>query len=404
MQAFVRLGFPTTKHEEWKYTSLRNLIEGNFAPAFRQLATGIDHSVDYFYDVVLPHGFGSNVVVLVNGHFDPHLSRLTPGLIQVGSLKSAIEKDDAAVLAHYTKLAAFENNALVALNTAIAADGYYLHIPRNVQFAEPINVIHLGIGEGVAANSRTLILVDDLSEAKVVETWYNWNAAPIWENHVSEIFLGSGAKFELSSIQNEIEETYSLTNFTQVVQGKDSKFTSVVMSSQGNIVRNDLQVRHEGTGCETYLNGLTLLEGKTHVDHHTLVDHAMPHCYSNENYKTVLDGKSTAVFNGKVMVRPDAQKTNAFQSNKTLLLSEGASVQTKPQLEIFADDVKCSHGATTGRLDETALFYMRSRGLSAPKAKALLTYAFGAEVLEKISTEALRDTLETYLMQRLGGE
>lgn len=404
MNAFLRLGFPTTKHEEWKYTSLRNLVEGNFSPAFRLSETGIDNSVDYFYDVVLPHGFGSNVVVLVNGHFDPNLSRLQAGAIRVGSLKVALENGDAAVSEHYAKIAAFENNALVALNTAIAADGYYLHIPRNMQFAEPINVIHLGVGEGVAANSRTLILVDDLSEAKVIETWYNWNAAPIWENHVSEISLGAGAKFELCSIQNEIEETYSLTSFTQVVQGKNSHFTSVVMSSQGGIVRNDLQVRHEGTGCETHLNGLTLLDGNTHVDHHTLVDHAMPHCYSNENYKTVLDGRSTAVFNGKVMVRPDAQKTNAFQSNKTLLLSEGASVQTKPQLEIFADDVKCSHGATTGRLDETALFYMRSRGLSAPKAKALLTYAFGAEVLEKISTVALKDTLETYLMQRLGGE
>ncbi|HEX2899814.1 MAG TPA: Fe-S cluster assembly protein SufD, partial [Bacteroidia bacterium] len=247
-------------------------------------------------------------------------------------------------------------------------------------------------------------VAEDLSESKVIEIWYNWNAAPIWENHVSEISVGAGAKLEICTIQNELEETHSLTNFVQVVQGKDSEFRSTVMSSQGRIVRNDLQVRHLGTGCSTYLNGLTLLDGNAHVDHHTLVDHAMPHCYSNENYKTVLDGNSTAVFNGKVMVRPDAQKTNAFQSNKTLLLSNGASVQTKPQLEIFADDVKCSHGATTGRLDETALFYMRSRGLSKAKATALLTYAFGAEVLEQISIPELRDSLESYLMERLAGE
>lgn len=404
IREFERLGFPTTKHEEWKYTSLRSLIAADYAPAFRAVQTAVDPQSSFFTDEVLPAGMQGNLVVLVNGHFDAALSRITAGSVEIGSLKAALESGDVAVTDHYGKVAEMQGRALVALNTAIATDGAYIRIPKNTNSELPTIILHLAFGDEVMAQGRTLILADAHSQSKIVEIWRNWNLGKVWENHVSEIVLGAGAQLELISVQNELGTTFSLTHFAQIHQAKDSTFRSTVMSSEGNIIRNDVQALHLGTGCNTYLNGLTLLSGETHVDHHTLVDHAQPHCYSNETYKSVLNGNSTCVFNGKVMVRPDAQKTNAFQSNKTLLLSEGATVNTKPQLEIFADDVKCSHGATTGRLDETSLFYMRSRGLSADKAKALLTYAFGAEVLEQISIPALRDALEAYLFGRLAAE
>ncbi len=402
IREFERLGFPTTKHEEWKYTSIRGLVTGSYAPAFRAVSTPL--TAAELHARVLPAGLGGTVIVLVNGHFDAALSSIQAGTLQVGSLKAALESGDVAVMDHYAQIAANEGHALVALNTAIATDGAYIRILANTISTEPIMVVHLGYGDQVMSNARTLIVAEHHSEAKVIEIWHNWSDGKVWENHVSEIVVGDGAHLELISIQNEVGEFFSLTHFAQVHQGTGSTFRSTVMSSQGNIIRNNVQALHLGTACNTYLNGLTLLNGNTHVDHHTLVDHAQPHCYSNETYKSVLNGHSTCVFNGKVMVRPDAQKTNAFQSNKTLLLSDGATVNTKPQLEIFADDVKCSHGATTGRLDETSLFYMRSRGLSVGKAKALLTYAFGAEVLAQISIPELRESLQAYLLEKLAGE
>lgn len=403
MAEFARLGFPTTKHEEWKYTSLRSLATGSYMPAFRPVQTDIDASSGAFYDRVLPAGLSGEIVVLVNGHFDEGLSRISSGA-KVSSLKSAIAAGDEAVLAHLGKVAGYEGRALVALNTAVASDGVVAHFPKGKSAASPLIIVHLSVGSNAASNSRTLVIAEDLSEGKVVEIFFNWGSGPNWGNHVSEILVGEGANLEWVTIQNDLGSETALTHFTQVHQGANSTFRSAVMSSAGQLVRNDLQVLHQGSGCNTYLNGLTLLDGNSHVDHHTLVDHALPHCYSNETYKIVLDGNSTGVFNGKVMVRPDAQKTNAFQSNKTLLLSDGATVNAKPQLEIFADDVKCSHGATTGRLDETALFYLRSRGLSAKRAQALLTYAFGAEVLDQIGIAEVREHLEAQLLERLTGE
>ena len=401
IQEFGRLDFPSTKHEEWKYTSLRNLVAENWTPAFRpsQADLGLDN--DALYAKVLPNGFTGDVAVLVNGHFDANRSRLHNSNIEVKSLSDALSSGHPA-LNNYGKIAKAEGRATVALNTAIARDGIFVNIPKKVVSEETLYVIHLAVGDNVMINSRSFFNAEDFSNAKIVNVWHNWSGSKVWENHVSEVKVGVNTHLDCSNVQNNIGDQFSLISFCQAEQEKDSTFRSNVMTAEGEIVRNDLQALHLGENCQTFMSGLTLLNGNTHVDHHTLVDHAMPNCYSNENYKTVLDGQSTCVFNGKVMVRIDAQKTNAFQSNKTLLLSEGATVNTKPQLEIYADDVKCSHGATTGQLDETALFYLRSRGLSQEKAKSLLTYAFGAEVLEDISTEALKESLEAYTLARLG--
>ncbi|MFM2375221.1 MAG: Fe-S cluster assembly protein SufD [Bacteroidota bacterium] len=404
MQSFAAMGFPTTRQEEWKYTSLRSLAAGGFPPAFHAVPTGMESHPGTLHGRVLPAGLGGDIIVLVDGHFNPQLSRIQEGRIHAMGLKKAIESRNAAALAHLGKVAAQEGHALVALNTAMATDGAFIHIPAKYTSKDPVILVHLGCGDQVAVNGRTLVVAEAHSESRVLEIFYNWGGGAVWNNHVTEASVGEGASLELCSMQNAVGDAYSLTHFAQVLQGKDSHFRSLVMTSGGRLMRNDLQVRHLGTGCTTHLNGMTLLRGDSHVDHHTLVDHAQPHCQSNETYKSVLDGNSTCVFNGKVIVRPGAQKTNAFQSNKTLLLSAGATVNAKPQLEIFADDVKCSHGATTGRLDETALFYLRSRGISAPSARALLTYAFGAEVLEQTTVPELRDHLEAFLLQRLTGE
>jgi Fe-S cluster assembly protein SufD len=405
MAEFERLGFPSTKHEEWKYTSLMSLVSGDYFRAFHKVQADINGGdTEMFYDWVLPKGLDGDVIVLVDGHFDASLSRIEASSVQIGSLKTALENGDSVLTKQYGKVAGTEGRALVSLNTAMVGDGAFIRIPKKTQASRPIIVLHLGVEHLLASNTRTFIQVEDHASAQIVEYWHDRDQGKNWENHVSEILVGEGASLELVSLQNEVGPQFSLTHFAQVRQGTGSTFRSTVMSAEGNIIRNDLQVLHLGTACNTYLNGLTVANGNTHIDHHTLVDHAQPHCYSNETYKSVLNGDSTCVFNGKVMVRPDAQKTNAFQSNKTLLLSKGARVNTKPQLEIFADDVKCSHGATTGRLDETSLFYMRSRGLSADKARALLTYAFGAEVLEQISLPELREYLSADLLRRLNGE
>jgi Fe-S cluster assembly protein SufD len=398
--AFARLGFPTTKHEEWKYTSLRNVIAANYAPVFQAPFAGIDPPRDGYWEMVAPFAANANIVTLVDGHFDSHLSNLHSEDITICSLRSALENGNANALKHYGQTAGFADRALVALNTAMATDGVFVHVGKKVQAELPIVIVHFALGDQRVSQGRSLVVLDEFAKANVIEIWYNWYQKAQWNNHVSEIVVGVGANLEWTSIQNNCADS-NVTNFTQVVQAKDSVFQSNVMSTNGKLIRNDLQARHIGTGCESHFYGVTALKGETLVDHHTLIDHAQPHCNSNENYKTILDGNSTAIFNGKVIVRPDAQKTNAFQSNKTLLLSEGATVNTKPQLEIFADDVKCSHGATTGRLDETALFYMRSRGLSEAKARALLTYAFGAEILEKISDESLRLHLQSTLERQL---
>lgn len=400
MQSFVALGFPTTKHEEWKYTSLRNLLAGNWQPAFRPTVFTPESDKAGFYAKVLPQGFEGHVAVVVNGHFDAALSDLEGCDFAVESLANAIRTENP-ILGNYGEIAQYEGRATVALNTAIAGDGVLVHLKKKSNPSTPLYIVHLAVGENVAINSRSFFVADDFSEGKIVEIWHNWSGKSAWANHVTEIQLGVNANLDCHLVQNALGKEFNLLSFTQVNQKSASTFRSNVMSAEGAIVRNDLQVLHQGENCQTFMNGLTLLSGNSHVDNHTLVDHALPNCYSNETYKTVLDGQSTCVFNGKVMVRPDAQKTNAFQSNKTLLLSEGATVNTKPQLEIFADDVKCSHGATTGQLDETALFYLRSRGLSKEKAKALLTYAFGAEVLEQITIPELRESLESYLLARL---
>lgn len=384
LEAFAAAGFPSTKHEEWKYTSVRDISATPYRLAEPASPSGLTAA---HIAAVLPAGLEAHIVVLVDGHYEPSLSTLhaEPGL--------SVERFSASGQPErYLQFGSAVESPFVALNTAFARDGVAIAVQRGKDIRLPLCIVHVLSGDSeIAANSRLFIEVGAGAGLQVFETLLALRSAGFY-NSVSELQIGADAR--LTHIQVQNVAGLQQIGFQQVSQAASSHFDSFVLSTAGKLVRNNLHVRHTGEHCETHLNGLYLLHGSDHVDHHTLVDHAQPNCYSNELYKGVLGGTSTAVFNGKVMVRPHAQKTNAFQSNKTVLLSKGARINTKPQLEIFADDVKCSHGATTGQLDENALFYLRSRGLPEIEAKALLTYAFAAEVIERLPLSPIRDFLQ----------
>lgn len=396
-----KLGFPTTKHEEWKYTSVLPLLKRDFAGAF--LPTPVDasrfHSARWKVE-----GLKSHVVVLVNGFFAPSFSMIHPEAegVYVGSLKTALSHTLQPLKEHFGRLADTEDEVFIALNTAFVQDGACIIVPAGKQMKYPVQIVNLIDGHEMDrfSNSRNFAYIGKNAEATIFEQTISVGANATWANRVSEVVVEQDARVEWITLQNDQQDAH-LINQMHVAQGKQSYFNAVTVTLNGGIVRNNLTLRLNGEHCEGHMNGLYLTNGNTHVDNHTLVDHAMPNCFSNELYKGVMDGESTGVFNGKILVRPDAQKTNAFQSNKNVLLSEKASVNTKPQLEIFADDVKCSHGATIGRLDEDALFYIRSRGLSEKDARALLTLAFASEVATFIKNEPIRAAVDHLIADRL---
>lgn len=395
IEIFRTLGFPTTRNEEWKYTSLQTLLKREYGTAFvppRVEAPGAELSEWWA-------GFDNAIVlVLNNGHFDPSLSSGHDQLLisKIGSGENPLIEEN------YGKIAPIGDHATLALNTAVSENGLAIEIPQNLVLETPIFIVHRNHTQAgnMMTFARTFIYAHENSQAKVVELWANEGEHKSFENSATEIIVRGNAHLQHYSLQNDSNES-SLVNFLHADQYKNSVFTSVIVTTKGEVIRNNTEIRHREEHIESYMYGLYLQDGTQHVDNHTLVDHAMPNCYSNELYKGVLDDSAVAVFNGKVLVRPDAQKTNAFQSNKTVLLSDDSTINTKPQLEIFADDVKCSHGATTGRLDQEALYYLRSRGISEDRARALLTNAFASEVLNQIQLEPIREKLEAIVSNRL---
>lgn len=398
---FEALGFPTTRHEEWKYTSLLPLLKREYASTFFKQAVALRPEDAQAWEIP---GLEAHTLVFVNGHFDAERSHTLPETegIVITSIASAMQSHSDLVEQHIAKYAAHEGEALTALNTAFSLDGAFVYVPKGKTAQHPVRIVFVTDTRkgNVSAHLRNLVIAEENSELRILESHCNIGEGHSFDNQVSEVSVARHARVRWTAIQNDSDRS-SLINTLQARQESQSVFTSVTISTSGEIVRNNLNVLHGDQHCETHMYGLYMLDGKQHVDNHTLVDHAQPNCFSNELYKGVIDGESTAVFNGKVMVRQDAQKTNAFQSNKTILLSDAATINTKPQLEIFADDVKCSHGATTGQLDETALFYLRSRGVPMQKARALLTYAFATEITEQIADEAVREYVDTLVQNRL---
>lgn len=393
-------GLPSTKHEEYKYTNITKAIEKTFSFEAHKTSTQIEaEEIEKF---LIP-GLDAHVLVFLNGVLTPALSRweTEPGL-EITDLPTALKEDREAISTHFAKYADYNRDAYVALNTGFSKDGSFITVKANRVIEKPVVLHYINVvKDGQAHNHpRNLVVVGENSHVTLIESFSNVGEHESLTNSVTEIVIGQSARVDYYKLQNNEENAYHIGT-TQVQQAKNSYFAGYTFTTNGAIIRNNLNIDLEDEGCESHMYGLYLLNGKTHVDNHTAVDHQKANSFSNELYKGILEDKSRGVFNGKIFVRQDAQKTNAFQSNKNILLSDQATVNTKPQLEIWADDVKCSHGCTTGQLDEEALFYLQSRGLGKDKARALLLYAFAIEVLENVKLEPVRKYLEGLISERL---
>lgn len=383
--------FPTTRHEAWKYTRLTKLSK--LSPT---LATLHEAGNSSRYAI---HSTG-NRIVIENGAIQLNATQFetVSGL----SIKRFSECS-AHELQHVGSMLSLQNEPFNAMNTAYLQEGILIQIADKAQIEAPIELIHLLSKVECSATIRLFVHVGKFAKADLtIGTWAAGAEKSIL-NAVAEIHVSEGAHFTLRKLQSEEEGNFQICT-EEITQEKDSVFTMHTVTLNGTLVRNNVRVRVSGTNCETNLYGAYLLKGNQHTDNHTVIDHMMPHCLSNELYKGVIDEQATAVFNGKVFVRKDAQKINAFQSNGNVLMSDTASVNSKPELEIYADDVKCSHGSTTGQLDEEAVFYLQSRGVSERSARNLLVEAFIGEVLEKDDNQDFTDKTNAILNERFGWE
>ncbi len=391
-----KLGIPTVKNEEWKYTRVSGLFNKDFVLAAHS-AIGAD-------DITrLPGSEKANEIVFVNGIYQPALSNVRSASLQVLPLGTAASGQYSTVVReHFNHSSKFVPDGINALNTAFIQGGIFITTAKNKVVEHPVYIYNITDARTVPVLSqpRSLVHVEVHSELEIVESYTSVGGVESITNQVMEIVVEKDASLSYYKIQHDATQA-SQVSTTHIRQVGKSFVQTVTVSLDGNLVRNNLHAILEAPFAEAHLYGLYFQRGNSHIDNHTLVDHAVPNCESNELYKGILDGSSTGVFNGKVMVRKDAQKTNAFQSNKNILLSDAASVNTKPQLEIYADDVKCSHGCTIGSLDEEGLFYLQSRGIPRKAATALLLQGFAMDVLTKIKPAAIRTWVEDLIIERL---
>jgi Fe-S cluster assembly protein SufD len=399
---FATVGFPASRDEEWRFTPIGPIAQTAWRPSPGVAAT-------VAAERLAPFVFGHpewSTLVFINGAYSAPLSRIAdlPRGVRVGSLAEALRTDGAVLQAHLARHAPIEGSPFTALNTAGFRDGGLVHVPAGLELERPVHFVFLTTpdAEGTAIHPRNLIVVERGARASVIESYVTLAPDGVyWTNPVTEVAAAAGSWLEHTRIQRESERAQHVA-LTHVDQGRDSHYRSFSMAMGGALARHNLHVRLNDENIETLMYGLYLTRGDQVVDNHTAIFHDQPNCRSWEVYKGVLDGRSRAVFNGKVFVQPVAQKTDAKQTNRNLLLSDLAKVDTKPQLEIFADDVKCTHGATVGRLDDIALFYARSRGVPREAAERLLTYAFAAEVIEEVALEPVRRELDRLVLERLG--
>ena len=405
---FETLGFPTTRNEDWHFTSVSPIAEGRFAPLTTPIGTVTATQL-------APFSFAESdwhTLVFVNGRYDAALSLGGGGALPIGvrvlPLAQAFDELPVLVAQHLGQIASFDIHTFTALNTAFINDGAVVHVAQDVELTRPIHLLFVSDeGEGRAATQgvahpRNLIVLDRHSKATVIESYAGLADGAYFTNAVTEATIADGATLTHLKLQRESARAFHVGTL-DVRQARNSHFFSFSFATGAALSRTNIYTELRGEGCGATLNGLYLGDRDQHIDHQTRIEHVAPSCYSRELYKGILDGAAHGVFNGKVYVHPEAQKTDGKQTNNTLLLSEKAQIDTKPQLEIFADDVKCTHGATVGRLDETSLFYMKSRGINARTARELLTYAFAADVLETIELAEVREGLESATMQRYTG-
>jgi Fe-S cluster assembly protein SufD len=398
---FAELGFPTVEHEEWRFTNIAPLTRIPFQLAGPEPAA--PRKDIHEMGVLAATAPGALRLRFVNGRLDTGLSSImgAPAGVIVGSLAQALAERPQQVEPHLARHAKYQEHAFVALNTAFIEDGAFVLIPRNVTVEQPIHVVYTSTlhGDPTVSHPRTLIVAGENSRATVIECYVGFEDEVYFTNAVTEVVLGENAVLDHYKVQEESREAFHVA-VMQVHQDRYSNFTSHSIALGGGLARNEVNAVLDTEGCECTLNGLYQAVDDQLIDNLTRIDHAKPHCASHELYKGILDGKGKGVFNGKIYVHPDAQKTDAKQTNQTLLLSDEATINTKPQLEIFADDVKCTHGATIGQLDEDAIFYLRSRGIGQEAARSLLTYAFANDIISRIKVEPIRAQLEQVLLAR----
>jgi len=396
---FNKAGLPTFRTEEWKYTGVGSLFEQSYQPVGHTISTED-------LEVLRMSGHHkANELVFVNGRFDAKLSNILSDHDEITllSLKDAASGSYHSLLSkHLNKSSEYIKDGIHALNGAFIDEGIFIHIHKGKSLQHPIYVYHLmdSRNQPVLAQPRNFIYVDESSKLQLTETYATLGTADSFCNEVLEIVVEQNAFVEYYKIQND-KANASQVSTTHITQAGRSYVHTVTITLNGGIVRNNLNAVLDAAGNETHLYGAYLLKGKTHADNHTLIDNRQPNCFSNQLYKGIADDASTAVFNGRIMVQPDAQKTNSFQSNKNILLSDNATINTKPQLEIFADDVKCSHGCTVGQLDKEALFYLRARGIPQDQAEVLLLQAYAADILAQIKPMAIRAYVEKLIYDHL---
>ena len=394
---FAGLEFPDLHQEDWRFTDISPILKHNFVYPSKENPPSKDELLQFNFT-----GMESHTVVFVNGFYSQELSspfKLSDGTI-IGSLSTAMKQDDVEIQKYISKRASESRNIFTALNTAFTIDGAYIHVPENVVVDKPIHLIFISRGEGkTISQPRNLIVAGKNSQAKIIEHYVSAGDEVYFTNAVTLLYLGENSNIETIKIQTESLNAYHIAT-TEISLDSNANYESQAISLGSNIYRHDLNVTLNGEGANATLDGLYLTSGNQLSDTHSMIDHAAPHCTSHERYKGILDDKSRGVFNGKIMVRPGAQKTNSYQENKNIILSNDAKVDTKPQLEIFADDVKCSHGATVGQLNKESIFYLRSRGIGEEQARLILIYAFANDILKNIKIEAIRNSLETVLSNR----
>jgi len=399
IKTFEEKGFPSKKEENWKYTSLKSILKEDYS-VFPKQENALDYKDVKKYFI---HDIDTYKIIFIDGKYSSHLSQTTHDGIDVCLMSSALNKPKYQLIIenYFNKVAT--KDSLASLNTAFSCEGAYIHIPKNKVVQKPIQIIHFSTGNESATmlQPRNLIVVDENSHVQIIERHQSLTNNPVLTNSVTEIFANKRGIVDYYKIQND-KINASLIDNTFVNQKRESHVSVHTFSFGGKLTRNNLNFYQNGEHMDSTLNGVTIIGEKQHVDHNTLVHHIEPNCESHQDYKGIFNDSATGVFNGKVIVNKEAQKTNAFQSNNNILLSDKATINSKPQLEIFADDVKCSHGCTIGQLDESAMFYMRSRGIPEKEAKALLMFAFSNNVLSSVKIPELKQRITKIIADKLG--
>ncbi len=399
IKTFETEGFPTKREEDWKYTSLNSVLKHDYS-VFPKHENAIEFKDVKKYFI---HEIDAYKIIFIDGKYSSHLSQTTHDGLDVCLMSAALNKPKYRLIIenYFNKVA--PKNGLSSLNTAFSAEGAYIHVPKNKLVAKPIQIIHFSTGNEAALmlQPRNLVVVDENSHVQIIERHQSLTDNPVLTNSVTEIFANKRAIVDYYKIQND-NENASLIDNTFVNQRQESHAKVHTFSFGGKLIRNNLNFYQNGERIDSTMKGITIIGNKQHVDHNTLVHHIEPNCESHQDYKGIFDDSSTGVFNGKVVVEREAQKTNAFQSNNNILISDKASINTKPQLEIFAGDVKCSHGCTIGELDESAMFYLRSRGIPEKEARALLMFAFSNNVLDSVKIPEIKNRITKIIADKLG--